>query len=94
MASASRNEARDDDLNYCSGGGRRRGQVDENLIVLRKRIHEMKMKERNYEPPSHWMEWDVGFEFMCTKEEDGVAERKRETEIVPVRNTLFQITCS
>lgn len=28
------------------------------MIVLRKRIHEMKMVERNYEPPSHWMEWE------------------------------------
>ncbi|KAL7001036.1 hypothetical protein U1Q18_002190 [Sarracenia purpurea var. burkii] len=70
MASASRNEAGNDDLNYYSGGGRRRGLVDENLIVLRKRIHEMKMKERNYEPPSHWMEWEkncyAGYdEFIC-----------------------------
>lgn len=32
--------------------------VDENLIVLRKRIHEMKMVERNYEPPEDWMEWE------------------------------------
>ncbi|KAJ9163233.1 hypothetical protein P3X46_022960 [Hevea brasiliensis] len=32
--------------------------VDSNMIVLRKRIHEMKMLERNYEPPSHWMEWE------------------------------------
>ncbi|KAM7484626.1 hypothetical protein LguiA_000635 [Lonicera macranthoides] len=32
--------------------------VDENLIVLRKRIHEMKMIERNYEPPSDWMDWE------------------------------------
>ncbi|XP_021653668.2 uncharacterized protein LOC110644990 [Hevea brasiliensis] len=32
--------------------------VDVNMIVLRKRIHEMKMVERNYEPPSHWMEWE------------------------------------
>lgn len=32
--------------------------VDENMIVLRKRIHEMKMVERNYEPPSHWMDWE------------------------------------
>lgn len=32
--------------------------VDENLIVLRKRIHEMKMIERNYEPPSEWMDWE------------------------------------
>ncbi|XP_060183277.1 uncharacterized protein LOC132613268 [Lycium barbarum] len=32
--------------------------VDENLIVLRKRIHEMKMIERNYEPPTEWMDWE------------------------------------
>lgn len=32
--------------------------MDENLIVLRKRIHEMKMIERNYEPPSEWMDWE------------------------------------
>ncbi|KAF7827703.1 putative Mediator of RNA polymerase II transcription subunit 18 [Senna tora] len=32
--------------------------VDENMIVLRKRIHEMKMMEKNYEPPSDWMEWE------------------------------------
>ncbi|CAH8266392.1 unnamed protein product [Arabidopsis lyrata] len=40
------------------GGGR---LVDENMIVLRKRIHEMKMVERNYEPPSHWMDWEKRF---------------------------------
>ncbi|KAJ0257037.1 Mediator of RNA polymerase II transcription subunit [Hirschfeldia incana] len=32
--------------------------VDENMVVLRKRIHEMKMVERNYEPPTHWMQWE------------------------------------
>ena len=32
--------------------------MDENLIVLRKRIHETKMAERNYEPPTEWMEWE------------------------------------
>lgn len=32
--------------------------VDENMIVLRKRIHEMKMVERNFEPPKEWMEWE------------------------------------
>ncbi|KAJ1377702.1 hypothetical protein SESBI_48599 [Sesbania bispinosa] len=32
--------------------------VDESMIVLRKRIHEMNMIERNYEPPSDWMEWE------------------------------------
>ncbi|KAL0380846.1 UNVERIFIED_CONTAM: hypothetical protein Sangu_0148900 [Sesamum angustifolium] len=35
--------------------------VDENLIVLRKRIHEMKMIERNYEPPMEWMDWEKRF---------------------------------
>ncbi|KAK4263896.1 hypothetical protein QN277_029251 [Acacia crassicarpa] len=32
--------------------------VDENMIVLRKRIHEMKMIEKNYEPPADWMDWE------------------------------------
>ncbi|XP_024992095.1 uncharacterized protein LOC112525984 [Cynara cardunculus var. scolymus] len=36
-------------------GGR---MVDENMIVLRKRIHEMKVEERSYEPPSEWMDWE------------------------------------
>ncbi|XP_010554428.1 PREDICTED: uncharacterized protein LOC104824149 [Tarenaya hassleriana] len=43
---------------YYGGGGR---VVDENMIVLRKRIHEMKMMERNYEPPSDWMDWEKRF---------------------------------
>ncbi|GAB4828807.1 hypothetical protein Ancab_018468 [Ancistrocladus abbreviatus] len=32
--------------------------VDENMIVLRMRIQEMKMIERNYEAPSDWMAWE------------------------------------
>lgn len=48
---ASRREERDE--NY---DGRR--LVDEDMIVLRKRIHEMEMVERNFEPPAHWMEWE------------------------------------
>ncbi|KAI3516680.1 hypothetical protein L1887_15629 [Cichorium endivia] len=32
--------------------------VDENMIVLRKRIHEMKIVEGKYEPPSEWMDWE------------------------------------
>ncbi|OMO88104.1 ABC transporter-like protein [Corchorus olitorius] len=32
--------------------------VDENMVVLRKRIHEMNMLEKNYEAPQHWMEWE------------------------------------
>ncbi|CAA7046408.1 unnamed protein product [Microthlaspi erraticum] len=43
---------------YYYSGGR---VVDENMVVLRKRIHEMKMVERNYEPPSHWMHWEKRF---------------------------------
>ncbi|CAN7102389.1 unnamed protein product [Brassica rapa subsp. narinosa] len=42
---------------YYGGGS----LVDENMIVLRKRIHEMKMVERNYEPPSHWLDWEKRF---------------------------------
>ncbi|KAK7280363.1 hypothetical protein RJT34_25427 [Clitoria ternatea] len=32
--------------------------VDESMIILRKRIHEMNMMERNYEAPEDWMEWE------------------------------------
>lgn len=32
--------------------------VDESMIILRKRIHEMNMIENNYEAPSNWMEWE------------------------------------
>ncbi|KAK3003217.1 hypothetical protein RJ639_018890 [Escallonia herrerae] len=45
-------------------GGRR---VDESMIVLRKRIHEMKVMERNYEPPRDWMEWEKQY-FACYDE--------------------------
>ncbi|XP_039043929.1 uncharacterized protein LOC120183272 [Hibiscus syriacus] len=55
--SASRRSDNDDPNCNC-GGGRTRRPVDENMIVLRKRIHEMKMIERNYEPPADWMEWE------------------------------------
>ena len=45
--------------------------VDENMIVLRKRIHEMKVIERNYEPPKEWMQWEKQIyaqydEYICT----------------------------
>ncbi|XP_039119828.1 uncharacterized protein LOC120256120 [Dioscorea cayenensis subsp. rotundata] len=40
------------------GSDHSKGIVDENMIVLRKRMHEMKMAERNYEPPENWMEWE------------------------------------
>ncbi|KAJ0989142.1 hypothetical protein J5N97_007498 [Dioscorea zingiberensis] len=40
------------------GSDHSKGLVDENMIILRKRMHEMKMAERNYEPPENWMEWE------------------------------------
>ncbi|KAI6691503.1 hypothetical protein NL676_028331 [Syzygium grande] len=44
--------------------------ADEGMIILRKRIHEMKMVERNYEPPKDWMEWEKRYytcydEYVC-----------------------------
>ena len=32
--------------------------VDESMVVLRKRIYEMSMLEKSYEPPERWMEWE------------------------------------
>eukprot|EP00253_Pinus_taeda_P030684 PITA_30684 len=32
--------------------------VDAELIVLRKRMHELRLQERNYSPPQHWMNWE------------------------------------
>ncbi|XP_057962231.1 uncharacterized protein LOC131153788 [Malania oleifera] len=32
--------------------------VDDNMIVLRKRIREMSMADRSYAPPSDWMDWE------------------------------------
>ncbi|KAJ4752732.1 mediator of RNA polymerase II transcription subunit [Rhynchospora pubera] len=32
--------------------------VDESMITLRKRMHEAKLAEQNYEPPSDWMDWE------------------------------------
>ncbi|XP_057962227.1 uncharacterized protein LOC131153785 [Malania oleifera] len=39
---------------FGSGGN----LVDDNMIVLRKRIREMNMAERSYVPPSDWMNWE------------------------------------
>ena len=33
-------------------------RVDAELIVLRKRIGDLKLQERNYVPPQHWMKWE------------------------------------
>ncbi|XP_043699114.1 uncharacterized protein LOC122649918 [Telopea speciosissima] len=46
---------RDDDYDGRSRTGK---LVDENMVVLRKRIQEMKMVERNEEAPEYWMEWE------------------------------------
>lgn len=32
--------------------------VDESMITLRKRMHEAKLAEMNYEPPADWMDWE------------------------------------
>lgn len=42
------------DQNYFGG----RSIVDENMIVLRKRIREREMVEREDEPPVGWMDWE------------------------------------
>ncbi|XP_059072838.1 uncharacterized protein LOC131873681 [Cryptomeria japonica] len=41
-----------------SGGSEHRSIVDEDMLVLRKRMHELRMEEINYIPPQHWMEWE------------------------------------
>ncbi|OEL19434.1 hypothetical protein BAE44_0019547 [Dichanthelium oligosanthes] len=47
----------DDDAEFgCNGGGG--GLVDEGMIVLRRRIHEMRAAERNWEPPEEWAAWE------------------------------------
>ncbi|PAN31988.1 hypothetical protein GQ55_5G458400 [Panicum hallii var. hallii] len=47
---------RDDDAEFgCSGGG---GLVDEGMVVLRRRIHEMRAAESNWEPPEEWAAWE------------------------------------
>jgi hypothetical protein len=33
-------------------------RVDTELIVLRKRMQELRMQETNYAPPQHWMKWE------------------------------------
>ncbi|GFQ06893.1 hypothetical protein PHJA_002833300 [Phtheirospermum japonicum] len=50
---ATKRETHDQDFN-----GR---LVDESLIVLRKRMHEVKMSESNYEAPMEWMDWEKQF---------------------------------
>ena len=53
-----------DSYEWEYGGGR---VVDESMIILRKRIHEMKVVERNYEPPVEWAKWEKQY-FACYDE--------------------------
>ncbi|KAF8724606.1 hypothetical protein HU200_020873 [Digitaria exilis] len=47
---------RGDDAEFsCGGGG---GMVDEGMVVLRRRIHEMELAERSWEPPEEWSAWE------------------------------------
>ncbi|MQM17212.1 hypothetical protein Taro_050180 [Colocasia esculenta] len=46
---------RDDAGGAADSGGR---LVDEDMIVLRKRLQEMRAAETNYEAPAHWAEWE------------------------------------
>lgn len=55
---------------FAAGRDYRGGLVDKSMIILRKRIHEMKMIERNYEPPEEWTEWEKRYytcydEYIC-----------------------------
>ncbi|MQL89955.1 hypothetical protein Taro_022538 [Colocasia esculenta] len=52
-------------VTMCFGGWNRPGRdfggelVDENMAVLRKRIHDVRMTEKgDGGPPAHWMEWE------------------------------------
>eukprot|EP00253_Pinus_taeda_P028819 PITA_28819 len=47
--------AKSSDNQFGSGGPSR---VDAEMIVLRKRIQELRMQETNYLPPQHWMKWE------------------------------------
>ncbi|KAG0491482.1 hypothetical protein HPP92_004880 [Vanilla planifolia] len=40
---------------YESGS---RWSVDKSMIVLRRRIHQMRMEESGHELPAHWVEWE------------------------------------
>ncbi|XVF71496.1 hypothetical protein PTKIN_Ptkin12aG0042200 [Pterospermum kingtungense] len=52
MASSTRNT-------NCGGDDHHQGKlVDDNMIVLRMRIKEMKVLEKKDELPSNWMEWE------------------------------------
>jgi hypothetical protein len=47
--------SRRDDAEFGCGSGR---LVDEGMVELRRRIHEMRAAERNWEPPAEWAAWE------------------------------------
>lgn len=47
--------SRRDDAEFGCGSD---GLVDEGMIVLRRRIHEMKAAETSWEPPAEWSAWE------------------------------------
>ncbi|KAL5227084.1 hypothetical protein ABZP36_015349 [Zizania latifolia] len=52
--------SRRDDAEFSVGGGGSGsgGLVDEGMIVLRRRIHEMRAAETGWEPPADWAAWE------------------------------------
>ncbi|KAH8511334.1 hypothetical protein H0E87_008770 [Populus deltoides] len=64
--------------------------VDESMLVLRKRIHEMKMVERNYEPPEEWMEWEK----QCyTSYDEFIFTMSVPASMVMIAQQLMEATC-
>lgn len=51
---ASSRSSADNNNNYYASGK----VVDESMIVLRKRIHEIKMAEQSHDPPADWFDWE------------------------------------
>jgi hypothetical protein len=47
--------SRRDDAEFGCGSGR---LVEEGMVELRRRIHEMRAAERNWEPPAEWAAWE------------------------------------
>lgn len=53
--------SRRDDAEFgcnCNGGGGGGRLVDEGMVVLRRRIHEMEAAERGWDPPEEWAAWE------------------------------------
>ncbi|KAJ7975795.1 Mediator of RNA polymerase II transcription subunit [Quillaja saponaria] len=61
--------------------------VDENMIVLRMRLKEMKMKMMNEDPPSDWMEWEKKY-FAHYDEDVCEAVGLLQTGLMSVRPSL------